>query len=62
MPLNHHKTYPTYHILEMIDDIVDREIEKIKDFDGFDPSARDTIHGIWVLSRALRAEFISRSD
>ena len=54
--------YNTHRILDMIDDIVDREIEKIKDFDGFDPSDRDTIHGIWVLSRALRAEFLSRGD
>ena len=44
--------YP--NLFQIITDIKFEEIEKIKDFDGFDPSAKGQIEGIKIMAKALR--------
>tara|TARA_R100000315_G_C5192758_1_gene112537 strand:- start:488 stop:673 length:186 start_codon:yes stop_codon:yes gene_type:complete len=47
-------------IMELNFEVMEREIEKIKDFDGFDPSSKGQILGIQKMSKALHDELQKR--
>tara|TARA_R100000995_G_scaffold82957_1_gene57800 strand:- start:100 stop:309 length:210 start_codon:yes stop_codon:yes gene_type:complete len=54
--------YSKYQIYNILEDVMEKEIEKIKDFDGFDPASRGAIHGIRIMAKALHDELEQRGD
>ena len=49
-------------LILLLKQVRDREIEKIEDFDGFDPSAKGQIEGINIYFDALYNEFKLRES
>jgi len=45
---------------QIIYDVMENEVEKIKDFDGFDPKASSKILGIRMMAKALHDELQQR--
>jgi len=41
-------------LAQIIFDVMTEEVEKIKDFDGFDPSAKGELFGIRKMAKALK--------
>jgi predicted alpha/beta-fold hydrolase len=54
--------YSKYQIYNILENVMEKEIEKIKDFDGFDPANRGAIHGIRIMAKALHDELEQRGD
>ena len=54
--------YSKYQIYNILEDVMEKEIEKIKDFDGFDPSSKGQILGIQKMAKALHDELEQRGN
>ena len=55
-------TFTNYQIYTILEYVMDEEIEKIKDFDGFDPSSKGQILGIQKMAKALHDELEQRGN
>ena len=54
--------YSKYQIYNILENVMEKEIVKIEDFDGFDPSSTGQILGIQKMAKALHDELEQRGD
>ena len=54
--------FSTIQLSNIIHSVMDNEVEKIKDFEGFDPSAKGQLLGIRKMAKAIHDELQARGD